>query len=154
MFKTPKLTKTLLIVAGIAAFAVPAVSVAKGQDRGPRVTFEMLDTDQSGDVTLAEMAAHGAARFTQADADGDGFLTPQEVSANAEGRRANRVERMFERRDANSDGKLSLVEMTPDEDRIVKRFARADADGNGAISKAEFDEVSKHRRGRHKRGSE
>lgn len=154
MIKTPKFTKTLVFVAAIAAVGIPAVSVAKGQERGPRVTFEMLDTDQSGDVTMAEMAAHGAARFNSADADGDGFLTQDELTAQADGRRGNRVERMFERRDANSDGKLSLAEMTPDEDRVAARFERADADGNGAISKAEFEQASKGRRGRHKRGSE
>ena len=155
MSKTTTVTKSLLLVAGICVALVPATSFAKGEGRGhgPRVSFEALDTDQSGEITAAELAAHAATRFADRDTDGDGFLTKEELSADAEGRRAKRVERMFERRDANADGKLSIDEITPDADRIAKRFERADTDQSGGISKEEFENASKKRGGRNKRSS-
>lgn len=155
MNKTKLAAKSLLIVACSALVIGPIASFAKGESRGPgpRVEFETLDTDQNGEITVEEMVAHTAVRFSEVDTDGDGFLSLEEVSAKAEGRRAKRAERMFERRDANADGKLSVEEMSPQEDRIAKRFERADSDGNGSLSKAEFEEAGKKGRGRDKRAS-
>jgi Ca2+-binding EF-hand superfamily protein len=155
MSKTHIFAKATLVAAAAALLITPSMSLAKGGHQGPRASFETLDADGSGDVTLAEMQAAGATRFEEADANGDGFLSADEITQKDSDRAAKRVARMIEKRDANGDGQLSLEEMKPDEDRVAKRFARVDTDGNGAISQEEFDAMKKHRGGgRHKRASE
>lgn len=58
--------------------AAPPAAQAQGQ-----VTWADLDTDGDGNLSRAEAAAlpELAAVFDQADADGDGMLTPQEYQA-------------------------------------------------------------------------
>ena len=155
MSTTTILTKSLLLATGVAIVLSPIAGFAKGEGRGqgPRIEFEALDTNQDGALTVEEMIAHASLRFSQADVDGDGFLSKEEVSANEGDRRAKRADRMFERRDANDDGKLSAEEMAPSADRVAKRFERADADEDGSLSKAEFEEAGKKRRGGHQRAS-
>ena len=77
--------------------------------------FETLDADGDGSVTAEEMSAHRAAQIAGLDADGDGFLTAEELNAhfNAQSaeRNARRVERMMERSDFDGDGKIGAAEM-------------------------------------------
>lgn len=156
MTKTLTAAKAILLAAGVAVAIVPTASFAKGEGRGngPRITFEALDADGNGEVTQAEMAAVGAARFSDADTDGDGFLTKEEISTKVDERRAKRMDRMFEKRDANNDGKLSAEELAPSADRIAKRFEKVDTDGNGSISQAEFDAAKDSRKDRRHKRSE
>lgn len=156
MTTTMTAAKALLLAAGVAVVIAPTAGFAKGEGRGhgPRMNFEQLDADKSGEVTQAEMAAAGAARFKDADTDGDGFLSKDEITAKAGERRAKRLDRMFEHRDADKDGKLSAEEMAPPADRIAKRFAKLDTDESGGISKAEFEAAKEHRKGRRKPATE
>jgi Ca2+-binding EF-hand superfamily protein len=146
---TKQATARIIVASAlVATLALPFAASAKGEHRhGLRVSFEQLDADGDGEVTQAEMAARGQARFDAADTDGDGFLSKEEIVSQMGARAAKRADKILEHRDANSDGKLSLDEISPDEDRIAKRFARADADESGGISEAEFEAASKHRRG-------
>lgn len=98
--------KTLMF-AGAALVALAAMP-ALGQpgERGP-------DRPQ----TRAAVEARVQARFAQADANRDGYITQDEIRARAEARRAQRQERrgerreqMFERLDTNNDGSLSRAE--------------------------------------------
>lgn len=155
------LVPSILAVAALSTLVAFSPANAKGKGgHEQRASFEQLDTDSSGSLTQAELAAHGAARFAAADTDGDGFLTAEEMTAAAEGRKAKRIEkrieRMMEHRDANNDGKLSAEEMAPDEDRVAKMFERADKNEDGSISKEEFEQASKrgHRGHKGKKRSE
>jgi hypothetical protein len=147
------LVPSILTVAALSvAVALSPVSAsAKG---GDRPSFEQLDTNSDGALTPAELAAHGAARFAAADTNSDGFLDAEELEAAAKARDSKRagkrIERMMEHRDANGDGKLSVEEMAPSEDRIAKRFERADKNDDGQLSEEEFEASAKHRG--HKRG--
>ncbi|MEM9583407.1 MAG: calcium-binding protein [Pseudomonadota bacterium] len=152
MMTSNKFAKVLVLT--IAGTAMVAPTLGSAKERGPRINFEMLDTDKSGEITRAEMEAAGAVRFARADADGDGFLTKEELSKEAGERAQRRMERMFERRDANSDGKLSAEELRPNEERVAKRFSKLDADKSGGISKAEFDAMKAARKDRRKSDSE
>ena len=143
------------IVAGGLSQAVAEGEGKRGLHHGPRHSFEQLDADADQRITKAEMAAHQAQRFEQADTDGNGSLSADELTARMKARMAERggefAARMIERHDADGDGEISLAEMRP---RHADRFfERADTDGDGAISAAEFAEMkSRHaeRRKKHR----
>ncbi|MEO0369878.1 MAG: EF-hand domain-containing protein [Pseudomonadota bacterium] len=131
----------LMLCLSVAITAGLATQSMAAGDKRPGMSFEEVDTNADGLMTREELLAHREARFATADTDGNGALTRAELEARAEGaqseRRAKFLDRMFERRDANSDGELSLEEMASG--KTDKMFERADADGDGLISKAEFD---------------
>ncbi|KZY31470.1 hypothetical protein A3731_23570 [Roseovarius sp. HI0049] len=76
-----------------------------------------------------------------------------------EARQAERRERflnkMFERKDADADGALTMEEMRSD--RADRMFAKVDQDGDGSVSREEFDAMKERmhkRHGKHKRGGD
>ncbi|TCL10170.1 Ca2+-binding EF-hand superfamily protein [Shimia isoporae] len=147
--------KTSYFIGGVvvAALSVTAVGAsAKEGDRhhrgGEPMTFEQLDTNGDGFITVEEMEAHAKSRFMQLDTDGDGAISLEEMKSKfsakegSEGnsdRRAKKLDKMFSKMDTNGDGKLTEDEMKPRGDRHAKMFERMDADGDGKISQAEFD---------------
>jgi Ca2+-binding EF-hand superfamily protein len=101
-----------------------------------------LDRDGDKRVSLAELQAAQAERFTRLDTNRDGQLTRDERQAGRQAMRAERaaqrVERqaeMFSRRDADRDGGLSLAEAPK---KIGPHFAHVDADRNGRLSPQEL----------------
>jgi hypothetical protein len=84
-------------------------------------TMERLDTDGSGDISAEEFAARGIGRIVEADADGDGILTIEEIVDYMEQRRAERREaRLLRRFDIDGDGTITVEEL---ERHQEKRFA-------------------------------
>ncbi len=133
---------TALLAGSVSAYAAsngPGGDGPRGQ-RGP--SFETLDVNGDGAVTMAELEQMGADRFNAADTDGSGTLTAEELMAARdaqEAERANkRLTRMIERRDANNDGVLSLDEMQDDR-RASRFFERFDADEDGTVTAEEFE---------------
>jgi len=64
-----------------------------------------------GRPTPDEIAANKAAAFKEADADGDGALSPAEFENFRQLMRAKMAERVFARADTDGDGKLTLEEI-------------------------------------------
>ena len=71
-------------LAGLIALGGSAVW-AKGPDHA-RI-FGEIDADGNGEITQAEVKAHGEARFAKADANGDGKITVQEYAKYRESKR-------------------------------------------------------------------
>lgn len=83
--------------------------------------FAAADTNGDNLVTFAEFDAYAEAekarreaerrqrRFERMDADGDGFVTAEEMES-VEGRRGKRGDRMFDRIDTDGDGVLTEAE--------------------------------------------
>jgi len=150
--------KKTLLSAGIVAialsgFAGTAMAQSKKGGEKMRPTFEQLDANGDGSITMEDLQARGEARFAEADTNNDGNLSKEEILASQSRAKEDRVERMIEKRDANGDGQLSLEEMAPKsaedggrgKDRGERMFKRLDTNEDGAISKAEFDEgMAKH----------
>ncbi|MGE0668796.1 MAG: EF-hand domain-containing protein [Sphingomonadales bacterium] len=106
--------------------------------------IEKLDTDKDGTVSKEEFEAKRAADFAAADADKDGNVSQVELIAFHEKkqaeRKAERQKRMYERLDANSDGKV-----TKDEFQSGGMFDRMDKDDDGTVSADEMKGRGKHR---------
>lgn len=148
---------TFLALAGGAMLLSTVSAEARGPGGGERPTFEQLDTDGDGQVTLEELQARGAARFAQTDTDGNGELSRDELLATASERAESRVDRMLEHADTDGNGAISEAEMDAARaerqgrrggaDRAARMFERADANGDGAISAEEFAELGARRGG-------
>ncbi len=147
-----------LMLSAIAALALGGTAVwAAGQGKGmmkgahaPMMQFDEIDANGDGTVTREEITAGIEARFDKADTNGDGTLTAEEMAAQMaermQARMEARAQRMITVRDANGDGVLSADEMgsPTPEGRMMARF---DTDGDGAISKEEFDSAPMSRGG-------
>ncbi|QFT80159.1 EF hand [Roseovarius sp. THAF27] len=120
---------------------------ASGEGKGPRHSFEDLDTNGDGQITKGEMQARMKERFDEADTDGDGVMSLEEMQARGQERAAKRAAKMIERLDSDGDGGVSFEEAQAR--RGGKMFDRADTDGDGAISQAEFDAAREKMREMH-----
>ena len=161
MKRTTALTGALVLA--LVGASLPAMAQQQGDGqrgpRGPMFQFEDVDANSDGKITQDEITAHAAARFAAADTDGDGMLSQDEMIARMQAQRDERMAqgaaRMIERRDTNGDGVLSAEEMAPrNTDRM---FARLDANDDGEVSKEEMEQARERfekRMGDHKRFGE
>ncbi|MEP1884943.1 MAG: EF-hand domain-containing protein [Paracoccaceae bacterium] len=144
--------KRTVFICGItlSAIAVTSVAAFAAADRrgGHHMSFEEIDADGDGEITLVELQGIAAIRFASADSDGDGFLTQSELENAGQKRAQKRAAHMMERMDADGDGKIALAELKPRRDP-ARMFDRIDADGNGTISETEFDAAHEKRKKRH-----
>ena len=140
----------LAVLAGTgAAFAQDA-----GNDRRGLPTFESLDLDGDGEITVEDLEAQRANRFAEFDTDGDGQVSEAEFIARAEAQAAERAKNMFERLDADGDGTLSrdVLESRRGRGMGERLISRADTDDSGGVSAEEFEAIKERmaeRRGFH-----
>ncbi len=111
--------------------------------------MKVLDTDQDGTLSASEIA-NASKALVQLDKNGDGIISSEEMRPDpsampggfagagpgAGGQFAGAMMgKMFEKSDANGDGKLSGDEIP---ERMRDKMGMIDKDGDGAITKAEF----------------
>lgn len=148
-----------LSAAALAAVLGAALSTAAWADRGghgpmgmmgmgmmgagPMFDFAEIDANGDGKITPDEITAHRAARAAALDADKDGKISAPELQAQIEARMSARAgemaARMIEMRDTDGDGLLSAAELAepPMAGFGDRLFERADADGDGAVTEEE-----------------
>ena len=123
-----------------------------GEGRGAMLTemFDTMDADKDGKLTYAEMEAHRKVEFAAADTNGDGVLSPEELSARALARfqekLAERMQGMLDTMDNDGNGSLSEAEMG--EGPGMRNFARIDADNDGFVTRDEIQAGMKHHKKR------
>jgi hypothetical protein len=91
-----------------------------GSGMGPGMMMGGIDTDQSGDVSAEEAAAHAEVMFATMDLNGDGGLVEGEMGAGRMGM-------------LNPWGTPQLMQ-----DRHAARFAAKDTDADGQVTMGEF----------------
>ena len=143
--------KTSLIIAAAVVAALGSTALiaqAKGRHGGPGFDLTEMDTNNDGQITQAEVTAFHAARFADADANNDGAISKDEfmsvIEARFDGnipeRAAKRIDRMFDRMDADNSGGITMDEQNSGE-RTARMFERLDADDDGTISAEELEEL-------------
>lgn len=148
MTKTTTLSAlALLLASGGFAGAAHAQHGPGHHGGNPGQMLEQIDTNGDGDITRAEADAFRAARFADADANNDGVLTQDELTAHHEAeraeRRAARQSEMFARMDADGDGVISEAELGGE--RIDRLFEHVDTDGDGVITEEERETAHENR---------
>jgi hypothetical protein len=119
-----------LAAAGLAA-GVAFAGDDDGPDRGGR--WEKLDANGDGVITLNELDSKQSEFFAEADSDGDGALSKEEMKAHHQKKRAGKMAQHLG--DENGDGVVDRSEYDAAAD---VRFDKLDADGNGVISEEEL----------------
>jgi len=109
------------------------------KERADRL-FAMMDTDKNGVISKTEFEAFHASHLLHGSGGRDRFArwdNPRRGSMwMMRMRHEMMARRMFEREDANHDGKISLAEA---EKAALDRFDRFDTNHDGVISEAERD---------------
>ena len=151
------------LFAGTAAVSMSAVALAQGgpgmgpgsggyHEPGGMMKMMMQNLDE---ISKDEVQAMKETHFAQADADGNGELTMEEMEAYHAARRAEREARRkqarFDRRDTDGNGVISLDEF---ESYGMPMFDRLDADDDGVVTTEEIEAMKDRRgkRGWHHRG--
>ncbi len=144
--------------------AAPAAPDRGAVDEVPNMAplaLSIHDENDDGRITPEEIEAAKAARFAQADADGNGGLSSEELFTLQEAIRAEvqaaRAAGAIARFDDNGDGLLQADEIEARTPRHASVFDRLDTDSDGAITQAELDAMRERRgdgegRGRGGRG--
>ena len=109
---------------------------AHHRGHGKHAGLKALDKDGDGRISREEAA--GAPRLTQSfdriDANGDGFLTRDELrAAHAAMRRAH-----WARIDSDGDGRISRAEAQAGAPRLAQNFDAIDADHDGFVTRDEL----------------
>lgn len=137
----------LLLATSLPAFAQPAAPEAPRGRPDRAAIFQEIDQNRDGRVTFEEGWARVQTRFVEADANRDGFLTPDEFRNLRPGprreaatgehsqRRERRAQARFRGADANSDGRIALEELRPMAEAM---FRMMDANADSAVTQDEL----------------
>jgi len=141
-----KKSNRLMLLGGVLSLALGA-AVPAFADFGP---WKDADANQDGAVDRAEFDAQGASHFKELDANGDGFVSADELKAFHDAQRAkfeatkgDRAAEMIKHFDKDNDGKLSEAEW-PAKRKLT--FADADANKDGAVTADEVANMRKDRK--------
>lgn len=119
---------TLLLTLGLAAASSSVIAQDEHQRRNP---LAELDSDGDGSISFAEFQEGDNRRFSNADADGNGLLSLEELLA-ARPDREPRGQQVDEERLAQRQARI--------EARISAQFQEMDTDGDGLVSQLEMQE--------------
>lgn len=137
-------TRTMIALLTATALSLAALSTAglAQERRGPSFPFETVDANKDGKVTEAEFNAYRAAESKAIDANADGTLSVEELTAahlaKLTERATDMATKMVERMDTDGDNALSAAELVA-RPMPAMLFDKADTDADGAVTKAELD---------------
>lgn len=161
MKKTMVAAFGIFLVSGTLAYVAIAQEGERPHERGERGAkmLERVDTNGDGNISLEEVEASKAEKFSSTDLNGDGGITLEEMTASKEARRAERkaerAERAFARLDKNGDGSVTVAEFEArDSKRQMNWFEKADTDSDGVVTEAEREAAWSFRKGKRRNGQQ
>jgi len=133
------------------AFAYKQFSPERQQAMIDKI-MQHFDTNKDNVITLDEVQVMRDGVFTKADVNGDGFLSPEEFTATAEGQRQTHLKEIFNNLDANKDGNISLDELLQqpfgNPERKKAHFLKMDTNQDNIVSFEEFQQGKLGKEGR------
>ena len=139
-----------LTALALASAAVIAVAAPEGGERHRGAAMERLkqaDTDGNGLISRDEAKSlpRLAKHFDEIDANHDGQLSQdelrafhQQMHAQHEQMRAQRMAEHWKKIDTDGDGRVSLAEAQANAPRLAEHFGQIDANGDGFITPDEM----------------
>lgn len=118
-------------------FGLATASHAQMVRLDPVQRFSEADTNHDGVVSPVEFQAARAARFAQADRNGDGVLSDDDLPRFARGNAAMlaKIHALQRGADRDGDGRITREEFDAAGEHL---FARADANRDGVVDSAEI----------------
>ncbi|MDE3027420.1 MAG: hypothetical protein KGH84_03355 [Paracoccaceae bacterium] len=147
---TSKSTLTTLTLAAALAASIATMGTAQDRPQPPMgapmiglPAFSAIDTNNDGVASPAEIKAYEASQIKGLDANGDGFLTADEIAAQmtrvtTERMTAN-VTAKFAQIDPKGDGKITIAEAEAQPMPMSRLLDRMLKMGDGKITKETFD---------------
>ena len=131
----------------VLALGVASLAAVAAEHMPTHPMFDLADANGDGLISREEFDAQRKSAFSEADADGSGGLSIDELTVMMEKKRAEHRaamrERMFKHVDKDGNGEIGTEEFDAMGD---KRFSRMDANGDGSV---EPGEAKKGFHGRH-----
>jgi hypothetical protein len=118
-----------------------------GDGAGVSRTFNLLDTDGDGKISLTKIRAEQARLIATADLDGDGKLSVHEFRRRVWWFQKLQTTTLFDLMDANGDQVLTADEIANPSARWFKRY---DKDADGGITTGEVPHFKHSGRGKHR----
>lgn len=129
-----KYSSALAIIFSAAALAGTAAAGGGHAHGGGKDRMTKLDANKDGKVTLAELTQSKQSWLAEVDTNKDGAATTAELEAHSKAQREKHVQELFQRKDANRDGRLSREESGMPE----RWFDRNDENKDDALTPAEL----------------
>lgn len=144
MLKSSVVAAVAVAVFGVSA-AVAQATPQPGQQERRGQMGQLMQADANGDgrVTKDEIRARRSQAFDRRDANKDGFVSADEAPQREARRTGGGDNAGFMRADADGDGKVSRAEFV---DRDFGGFDRIDANKDGAVDRSEIAAAREQRR--------
>lgn len=137
-------TFAVALAVAMTSVSLPAHSQNSDEQRASR-TFQLIDTNNDGKVTLDEIRAEQARLIGAADVDGDGKLSVDEFRRRGWWFQRLHTSTLFDLMDANGDAVLTADEISAPSARWFKRYDK-NADGGVTADEApQFQRRNKRR---------
>lgn len=141
----------IICLLSLISLLLPSLTYAQQGNKpvkgaGPETILARLDTNQNGSLSKDEVRGRMAERFDTIDANGDGEISIDELSAARDqaGERMGEKGEKVKNADTDGNGAISIDEASAaGMDKLVEHFALVDIDGDGEISRKEMREFRK-----------
>ncbi|MGB0629380.1 MAG: EF-hand domain-containing protein [Alphaproteobacteria bacterium] len=127
----------------LAAVTIPFDAHSQGPDGpGASRTFQLIDTNGDGKVTLDEIRAEQGRLIGAADVDGDGKLSVDEFRRRGWWFQRLHTSTLFDLMDVNGDAVLTADEISAPSARWFKRY---DKNADGGLTSSEAPQFQQRR---------